>query len=346
MRPPAADLDVVDRASADPGARSELLDAPAAVRPEAIEQGILPPLVPAQCSGMKVHATRMRLEHQKSDSATLNRIAELARRGAPFGEVGRAGPTRPASKPLPEREVHGNLRLATGLLDDHRKLLRPGDDFYALFRWTRRWQDTWTDAEHGEFWEGALAHWPRGGEAGRAGGKYSHGEALAYAVASAAERGIDLEAFLAALSAELRNGPAIRGLTASEFTLQSLQRRGILGIAVKLVHAEHHQYPDSLVANKETEAREPGRVPRVLPESAPDVHLAVAQVPIEVHAKRGEASGAIVSAAIAVLDVVAPEVKPGYCALPDGHLTGNRRGRDRITAPSQEHPRGVSKFHD
>jgi hypothetical protein len=224
----------------------------------------------------------MKQTKAEAELALLNRIAELLRRGAPMGEIGRDLPSKPEREPRNAVKPE-SLVLASGLLDDERRPLTPRHSHYGLFRHVLRWQDTWSDDEHSSFWQGGLALWPLNR------GKRSHKYALAYALVIALEGCVDLDEFLCLLSSELRT-KAIKGLTAEEFTLPDLQRRDVVRIALEMIAAPRHLYPDS------------GRLPRVVTgeESAP--WLAVAHVPLEAHSAEREASSEIVRAAERVVE--------------------------------------------
>jgi hypothetical protein len=161
----------------------------------------------------------------------------------------------------------------------------PGHDLYGLFLHALRWQDTWSEAEHGSFWEGALRLWP----AMR--GKRGHTDALAYALVIAIEAHVDLDAFLDQLGLELRDKP-IKGLTAETFTLRSLQRRDAVRIAIEMIHAPRHLYPES------------GRLPRVLTEHETVPRLAIAPPSIAGYSKAGDASSEIVQAAQRAIEML------------------------------------------
>ena len=209
------------------------------------------------------------------------RIAELSRRGAPFGEIGRVEYIRtsgPASNRAP-----APLLLANGLLDDERKTLSSDHPLYDLFAHTLEWQDTWSDSEHESFWTAALDLWP----AER--GAKSHTYALAYALVVAIEAGVDLEEFVERLSRHLREKP-IKGQTAEMYTMRELQRVGAVRIAIQMVSAPRHFHPDS------------GRLPRVVTEEVIVPRLALANTVLDRYSKSGDASREIVAAAHRVVD--------------------------------------------
>jgi len=216
------------------------------------------------------------------------RLAGLAKRGAPFGEIGRVEHRRrraiaPDPTPTP-------LVLASGLLDDERQVMENGDLLYGLFAYAKQWQDIWSDRQHGSFWVGALQLWPA--SRGRDGNTY----ALAYALTYAVQSRVDLDDFVEALSADLRT-KAIKGLTAKRYTLATLQRRGVIRIATEMIMAPQHFYPDT------------GRLPRVITERERMPHPPLDDSVLDRFSKRGDASREIVTAARRVASEL-PEISP------------------------------------
>jgi hypothetical protein len=263
----------VDRSDADPGRGRKTL---------ARKTGCLPCRRYCGYAGRSNDCLKMAQSSAQAELAHLNRIAELARRGAPLGELGRVGPVTPAHKPRDDAEPQ-SLMLASGLLDDDgRRPLIPDDDLYGLFEHALRWQDTWSEHEHASFWQGSLGLWPPNR------GKRGHTYTLAYALVIAVEAGVDLADFLRRLSDDLRPR-AITGLTAEEFTLRGLQRQDAVRAAIQMLSAPRHLYPDS------------GRLPRVVTDEEIVPHLAVAHNPLDAHSKAGDASGEIVRAALRVV---------------------------------------------
>lgn len=70
-------------------------------------------------------------DEQLSNSDLLNQICSLSRIGAPFDDLGYA-PTEPAAGPRNAAKAPTELRLASGLLDDHRRSLSRDAEAYAL----------------------------------------------------------------------------------------------------------------------------------------------------------------------------------------------------------------------
>lgn len=184
----------------------------------------------------------------ESDWHALNATAEYVRRGAPMWELG--WDARRAD-PGGAREDPGDvpLVLVTGLLDDTRPDVVPGDPFHGTFALAYRWQDTWDVDEHTRFWARQMPHCPVGGH------KRSHTGALAYAVALAVTRGLDLDEYVAELSRQLQllaEGPPIKGLIRSSVDRHDLQRSGALALARRIATAPRRRL--DLLA---------GRLPRV-----------------------------------------------------------------------------------
>jgi hypothetical protein len=216
----------------------------------------------------------------ESDWDRLNSIADSFRRGIPRWEIGYSERTTPERAPRADNEPPVPLHLASGFLDDRRRALEPDAKHYAVFRHALRWQDTWREGEHWSFWGAALPLWPRG-----SGGKYSHSDALAYAIVLAVRRGVDLEAFLSKLNGELARLPPIAGLSSREFTYKGLERRRVLWTAIKMLETPQHPYQES------------GRIPRVVTDDELVPLLAMEPVQLKTHSAAGNASYAIVGAA-------------------------------------------------
>jgi hypothetical protein len=131
-------------------------------------------------------------------------------RGAPIGEVGIAA-TFGAMR-FGDRVAHpvgSELLLATGYLDDHRRILKPSDGrTYERACEAFAHRDWWTDDEHRRWWASRLHLWP----AQKA--KGGNREALAFSIV---EFGLDT-------------------VLATGWTRDDLRRRNILDLAEAMKH--------------------------------------------------------------------------------------------------------------
>lgn len=168
------------------------------------------------------------------------------------------------------------LYLATGLLDERHRAVKPGDPTHARFLRDARWQDTWTEAEHAE-WCGVVQNdWPKSTRPRSL-------DALAFSVALAvhelsshrhdpavpspgmgyqpwlvdAER--DLRQFVERFGSSLAALPSMPGLTSADFSLTALQKRKVLCRANEMLSASRTNI-------RTDEVRGDVRLPRVTTE--------------------------------------------------------------------------------
>jgi hypothetical protein len=117
-----------------------------------------------------------------------------------------ATPTRTEESPG-DVSAPALLALETGVPDDVRRHLEPGDDLYAHFARSYREQDRWAPRDHKMYWRAAIHLWPNRPGHPTTSGIYSH------ALVTAAQR-LDepVEKAAAALGLSLdslRKGPAL-----------------------------------------------------------------------------------------------------------------------------------------
>ena len=117
----------------------------------------------------------------------------------------------PAS--LPGKETELPLRLHSGALDDRRETINPQDYRYGLFASVHRDQDSWSDAQHRDFWHRHLSIWRR------LRGNRSNREALGYVLALARCQGIPYKTMIHAMPGR---------------SYDDLRDRGILAIAKQM----------------------------------------------------------------------------------------------------------------
>jgi hypothetical protein len=183
------------------------------------------------------------------------------------------------------------LYLATDLLDFGVKPLRVGEPWYGEFAWALHYQDTWTIAEHYEFWNAYLKRWPK--RAGR--GSKRDADAFAFALAArelaetrreldakpvfpirraaqvwGAELNRDLDQFAAGLTAAAweaqrqqiaKTGKPIRGMSRDHYDLGDMRRRGVLRRANELLQTTPHHLRDEGLRLPRVCARDLGVIP-------------------------------------------------------------------------------------
>ena len=148
------------------------------------------------------------------------------------------------------------LYLATGLLDEMRRSIKPSHGLHGRFLHDLRWQDTWPESEHNGWSSLALKDWPKST-------KPRHTDALAFSVALAVhelsdhrrrrdpatacgnmgtpghweDAAKDLHEFVERFDDWLRRLPSDSGLSGSDYSIVRLRKERVLRRADEMLLA-------------------------------------------------------------------------------------------------------------
>ena len=188
----------------------------------------------------------------------MNAAAVAIGIGAPLGRRS-YDPTPWLSPPRQPAVVDegATLHLATGLLDERHRGVKPGSREHRRYLHAARWQDTWTEREHADWASCVLGDWPQSPRPRLI-------DALAFSIALAVhelsdhrrrsraptvpkgcmgsrghyeDAAADLREFVDRWSASLVALPAMPGLSSCDYSLTALQKRKVLRRAGEMLSA-------------------------------------------------------------------------------------------------------------
>lgn len=203
-------------------------------------------------------------------------MAETIARGAPIGpprgihvepEGVRYGPLTPPQAGVP-------LTVLTGVFDDHRRFVGPGDSLYASATYAHNYREYWTDSEHRDYWRAHLHLWP----AKR--GRSSNRESLAFAIVSAEALGMPSDELSAAIG----------------YTHDDLRDRRVLKLAERM-RSELEAGPSGIRVPRVVTNEELGQLPLLTTRQTLDIRETAANAKMGLLAQQAVLRGAAAAGA-------------------------------------------------